>query len=67
MARTTLLPLARFVLSVVLIAAPALAGIYPDDHWNYSTELTKSNYAEKIQTSIDAGKTVFVRFIASEG
>ena len=59
--------LTKLVLSVVMLAAPALAaGIYPDDHWTYSTKLTKSNYAEKIQSEIDSGKTVFVRFIASE-
>jgi len=43
------------------------AGIYPDDHWKYSTKLTTENYAQKIQSEIDVGKTVFVRFIASEG
>eukprot|EP00956_Cyclotella_meneghiniana_P020993 scaffold37679_cov76-Cyclotella_meneghiniana.AAC.7 len=44
-----------------------VAAIYPSDHWSYSTKLTTSNYADKISTEIDAGKTVFVRFIASEG
>ena len=59
------------LLSVALFAAPgpvavAAAGIYPDDHWTYSTKLTTSNYVESIQSEIDNGKTVFVRFIASE-
>jgi hypothetical protein len=44
-----------------------VAGIYPDDHSSYSTKITISNYAETIQAEIDNGKTVFVRFIASDG
>jgi len=42
-------------------------GIYPDDHWNYSTELTPDNGDQFIKENVDAGKTVFVRWIASEG
>jgi len=41
--------------------------IYPDDHWTYSTQLTSSNYEKVIESEIDAGKTVFVRYIASPG
>lgn len=41
--------------------------IYPSDHWTYSKELTTSNFEESIQSEISAGKTVFVRWIASEG
>jgi len=61
------------LLSMALFAAPAAAAgpgaaasIYLDDHWTHSTKLTTSNYAESIQLEIDNGKTVFVRFIASE-
>ena len=54
-----------------MLAALAMAvtvqAIYPDDHWNYSTKLTTSNYQDKIESEISAGKTVFVRWIASEG
>lgn len=56
--------LAIIVIAVVTGLAQA---IYPPDHWNYSTKLTLDNYVSKIQDEIDAGKTVFVRFIASEG
>jgi len=41
--------------------------IYPDDHWNFSTKLTVDNFDSTIQKEIDAGKTVFVRWIASPG
>ena len=54
-------------LAALLSATVASAGIYPPDHWTYSTKLTTDNYASKISNEIDAGKTVFVRWIASEG
>jgi hypothetical protein len=60
---------AQRFLAVALTAllTAAVTAIYPSDHWSYSTKLTTSNYADKIQEEIDAGKTVFVRWIASEG
>ena len=46
----------------------ALAGaIYPEDHWDYSTKMTKSNFDETVKSNVDAGKTLFVRWIASAG
>jgi len=62
LSRLLRLSVALFVSSAVLV----VNAIYPDDHWNFSTKLTTSNYAETIQSAIDGGKTVFVRFIASE-
>lgn len=53
-------------LSLALLASSVAVAIYPDDHWSFSTKLTTSNYADEIQAGIDNGKTVFVRFIASE-
>jgi hypothetical protein len=43
------------------------AGIYPADHWSAVTRLTTSNYKGFIKDQVDAGKTLFVRWIASEG
>lgn len=63
----------RLLAAPVLLAAACslLAGvaraIYPDDHWSYSTRLTESNFADKVQEEIDAGRTLFVRWIASPG
>ena len=57
----------RLVLAAALLSAAAVNAIYPPDHWSYSTKLTTENYAEEITKGIDAGKTVFVRWIASEG
>ena len=47
--------------------AVANAGIYPDDHFDYSTKLTTSNFNDEITSAVDGGKTMFVRWIASEG
>jgi hypothetical protein len=44
-----------------------VSAIYPDDHWNYSTQLTFENYESHLQSEIDAGRTVMVRWIASPG
>jgi hypothetical protein len=48
--------------------ALALAlGIYPDDHWDYSTKMTTATFDDEVKKSVDAGKTLFVRWIASAG
>jgi len=57
----------RRVLVLALTLVAGATAIYQDDHWLYSTKLTTSNYAETIQSEIDNDKTVFVRFVASEG
>ena len=54
---------------VAAVAALLLASsaIYPEDHWSYSTKLTEQSFDGFIKDSVDAGKTAFVRWIASEG
>lgn len=56
----------RILISLV-IAVTVIAGIYPDDHWNHATELTLDNFDNVVKENVDAGKTLFVRWIASEG
>jgi hypothetical protein len=41
--------------------------IYPDDHWDYSEQLTTDNFESFLTTHVEAGKTVLVRWIASSG
>ena len=41
--------------------------LLPDDHWSYAVKLTADIFESKIQNEIDAGKTMFVRWIASPG
>jgi hypothetical protein len=43
----------------------SIAAIYLDDHWSYSTQLTEENFQSTVQTEIEAGRTLFVRWIAS--
>lgn len=54
------------VLALALAMAQA-AGIYPDGHFDLSKKLTVDNFKSTVQAEIDAGKTMFVRWIASEG
>jgi hypothetical protein len=55
------------ILVGALVAGAVNAGIYPDDHWDHATELTAATADEFVKTNVDAGKTVFIRWIASEG
>lgn len=55
------------VSSALLLLAGTASAIYDDDHWSYSKELTESTFSDVIQKEIDAGKTMFVRWIASPG
>jgi len=57
----------RLILSLALVAVASAATIYPDDHWTYTKKLTSDTFESEVRTVIDAGKTMFVRFIASEG
>jgi len=58
------------LLSSILALSLALyanAGIYPEGHFDISHRLTVDTFDDTIQSEIDAGKTIFVRWIASEG
>jgi len=55
------------VLCALALSAVAHAGIYPEGHWEHATELTPDNADDFVKTNVDAGKTVFIRWIASEG
>jgi hypothetical protein len=57
----------RGLAGATLASLAVAAAIYPDDHWDYATELTSSNFESFVKTNVDEGKTVLVRFIASEG
>lgn len=51
-------------LATLLVASGA---IYPSDHWDHATKLTTKNFEPFIKEGVDAGKTIFVRWIASAG
>ena len=48
----------------VALARPSL---YPEDHWSHSPRLTEANFESTVRSEIDAGRTLFVRWVASEG
>ena len=59
-------PVARCCATMLLLLVMGVAvAIYPDHHWNYATQLTEANFDTFVQDNIQAGKTVFVRWIAS--
>ena len=43
------------------------AGIYPEGHFDRVTKVTTATADEFVKGGVDAGKTVFVRWIASAG
>jgi len=55
----------RFAILLVLVGSAL--GIYNEGHWNYSKKLTSDNFKETIESEIEAGRTMFVRWIASAG
>lgn len=57
----------RVGLVLSLLAIANASGIYPDGHFSRSTKLTVENFESSLTSAIDAGKTMFVRWIASEG
>jgi hypothetical protein len=65
--------MARRALASALLGASVLgmvtrsSAIYPDGHFDVSTKLTVSNFDETVKREVDAGRTFFVRWIASAG
>lgn len=54
--------------SLVVLALLGVAhAIYPENHWQHSTKLTVANFDDEIKKAVDSGKTMMVRWIASEG
>jgi len=45
----------------------AAAGIYPDGHFDKVTKLTNDNFDSTVADAVASDKTLFVRWIASEG
>lgn len=58
----------RALLGLVALSGVSTAlGIYPDAHWDHVTKLTTSNFDSVVKAEVDAGRTFFVRWIASAG
>ena len=60
--------MARLAAAALLLASVANAQFYEMGHFDRVTKITSERGLDKlIQEAIDADKTLFVRFIASEG
>ena len=55
------------VLPIFAIFIAVVKGIYPNDHFKYSTKLTEENVDLFVKSNVDNGKTIFIRTIASPG
>jgi hypothetical protein len=53
--------------AVAMLLLLANASIYPDGHWSVATKLTEDTFDDVVKQEVDAGRTLFVRWIASEG
>jgi len=62
-----LVVMAALSLLFSVLATGVHAGIYPDGHFDRATELNADNVDSFVKDNVDAGKTVFIRWIASEG
>ena len=51
--------------ALLLLLTSFLGFVNAQKNWKYSTELTVSNFDTVVKAEIDAGKTMFVRWIAS--
>ena len=59
---------ASATMALVAVTATLLAGIYPDGHFDHVTKVTdETMFNALVKEQVDAGKTLFVRWIASEG
>jgi len=59
--------MALFSTLALALVGLAGAGIYPDGHFDHITKMTEATFEDVVKEEVDAGKTLFVRWIASEG
>ena len=52
---------------MALALTVALCAIYPENHFDKVHKVTQANFDGIIKQEVDAGKTLFVRWIASPG
>jgi len=58
----------RALVATMLLGMATLgAAIYPDGHFDVAHKMTVANFDGLVKQEVDAGKTLFVRWIASAG
>jgi len=50
-----------------VVVGTVSCSLFAEDHWTYSTDLTSENVDEFVKSNVDGGRTVFIKWIASEG
>ena len=51
----------------LMACVASVQAIYPDGHFDMATKLTTDNFEATVKAEVDAGRTFFVRWIASAG
>lgn len=54
-------------MGLVALSVALLGSIYPDGHFDVVTKCSADMFEGFVQREVDAGRTLFVRWIASEG
>ena len=54
-------------LMLTLTSLATVTAIYPDGLFDVSTKLTADNFDATVKAEVEAGRTLFVRWIASAG
>jgi len=53
--------------ALALLSVAGVRGIYPEGHWDIVKKCTVENMDATVKETVDAGKTLIVRWIASAG
>jgi hypothetical protein len=51
----------------LMACVASVKAIYSDNHFDMATKLTTDNFEATVKAEVDAGRTFFVRWIASAG
>jgi hypothetical protein len=54
-------------MALVALSVALLGSIYPDGHFDVVTKCSVGMFDDFVKREVDAGRTLFVRWIASEG
>jgi len=54
-------------MALLLLAGALLGSIYPEGHFDVVSKCKQETFEGFVKEQVDSGKTLFVRWIASEG
>jgi len=53
--------------AALAVLGAVFGSIYPDGHFDVVTKCSQGMFKDYVKREVDAGRTLFVRWIASEG